>query len=238
MRTPSDRSPRMRARAFLGRWTHGSRARHRSAVAVLVLLRLGGELRSPLAPAAWIGVVWAPSRADRLHRALLGASTSISPSGGRPRLLTSGERRRRAVDHARRPARCTGSGSSLFTVPLAGRKPRSLGFGFNGVWSPDGKRLAFASNGGFMVEDADGRHRRLVARNRYWRVDRRPDVVAGRAQARVRRLPRRVPELRLRAPDGLRRLRDRTRRFGQAPRHGEDRLPQCPAWSSVAKLAF
>src|SRR5262249_39254574 len=128
----------------------------------------GSTARADLpAPQGPFRVAWAPSQ--QIVFTMWGGGIYVIPtSGGRPRLLTTGDSDGDdALSIARDGRLVYGKGSTLFTIPLAGGKPRSLGFGFGGVWSPDGKRIAYAGNGGFMVEDADGSHKRLVARNRY-----------------------------------------------------------------------
>jgi Tol biopolymer transport system component len=180
-------------------------------------------------------VAWAPSQ-EIVFSAFGGGIYVISPSGGRARLLTGGDGD--VLSITRDGRLLYGSGSGLLTVPVAGGKPRPLGSGFLGVWSPDGKRLAFAGNGGFMVEDADGRHRRLVARNRYgestgpptWSPDgRKLAYVACRAAFLSDPCEHQYGfDIYVIGLDGSGKHR-------VTPKPG---FPQCPAWSSKGKLAF
>ena len=215
---------------------HGrmSRALAGTAVGLLVLLGWAASA-SPRPPEGPYGVVWAPSE-QIVFTTWGGGIYVVSPSGGRARLLASGER---GVPSVTRDGRLVyWKDSSLFTIPLAGGKPRSLGFGFEGVWSPDGKRIAYKSHDGVMVGDADGSHKRLVATNRYWDLTGPPTWSPdGRKLAYVA----------CRAPFqsdpcenqfgydvyvvGL----DGSDKHRVTPRPGN---PQCPAWSSVGKLAF
>src|SRR5262245_53904918 len=211
-----------------------SRALAGIAVGLLVVLGWAASA-SPRPPEGPYGVVWAPSE-QIVFTTWGGGIYVVSPSGGRARLLASGER---GVPSVTRDGRLVyWKDSSLFTIPLAGGKPRSLGFGFEGVWSPDGQRIAYKSHDGVMVEDADGSHKRLVATNRYWGLTGAPTWSPdGRKLAYVA----------CRAPFqsdpcenqygydvyvvGL----DGSDKHRVTAKPGN---PQCPAWSSVGKLAF
>jgi len=180
------------------------------------------------------GVAWAPSQ-QIVFTTWGGGIYVISASGGRPRLLARGDG---ILSITRKGKLVYGKDSSLFTIPLAGGKPRSLGFGFEGVWSPDGKRLAYKSNGGVMVEDAGGGHKRLVAVNRYpdstgaptWSPDgRKLAYVACRAALGSDPCEHQYGfDVYVIGLDGSEKHR-------VTPKPG---FPQCPAWSSVGKLAF
>jgi len=212
-----------------------SRAFATIAVAALALAGSAAATASERPPQP-VRVAWAPSR-QIVFTGFDGGIFVISPLGGRPRLLTSsgdGD----VLSITRDGRLLYGSGSSLLTVPLAGGKPRNLGSGFLGVWSPDGKRLAFAGNGGFMVEDADGRHRRLVARNRYgdstgpptWSPDGlKLAYVACRAAYLSDPCEHQYGfDVYVIGVDGSGKHR-------VTPKPG---FPQCPSWSSIGKLAF
>jgi len=189
----------------------------------------------PRAPEGPYGVAWAPS-GEIVFTTWGGGIYVVPPSGGRARLVASGER---GVPSVRRDGRLLyWKDSSLFTIPLAGGEPRSLGLGFEGVWSPDGQRIAFKSRDGVMVGDADGGHKRLVATNRNWDSGGAPTWSPdGRKLAYV---ACRAPfmsdpcenqfgyDVYVVGVDGS----DKHR---VTPRPGN---PQCPAWSSVGKLAF
>jgi TolB protein len=60
--------------------------------------------------------------------------------------------------------------ASLWVVPVSGGAPRRLRAGSSGVWSPNGRRLAFAGSVGSQAEvfvgPADGRRARRVTRTR------------------------------------------------------------------------
>ena len=204
--------------------------------AAFVALALAGSTTAA-APSALQpeSVAWAPSQQIVFTTAGDGIYV-ISASGGRPRLLARGGGDMLSVTRDGRLL--YGKGTSLFTVPLAGGKPRNLGPGFTGVWSPDGTRIAYLSNGGDTVEDANGRHRRLVVRNRYgestgpptWSPDgRKLAYVACRAAyLSVGCEHQTAFDVYVIGVDGSGKRRI-------TPKAG---FPQCPAWSSLGKLAF
>jgi WD40 repeat protein len=181
-------------------------------------------------------VDWAPSQ-QIVFTGVGGGVYAISRAGGRPRQLTSGEGDS-LLSITRGGRLVYGKGSRLFTIPEAGGKPRNLGSGFSGVWSPDGKRIAYAAKGGYLVEDAEGRHKRLVAKSGYteftgaptWSPDgRKLAYVACRAPFLSQPCEHQYGfDVYVIGLDGS----DKHR---VTPKAG---FPQCPAWSSIGKLAF
>jgi dipeptidyl aminopeptidase/acylaminoacyl peptidase len=160
----------------------------------------------------------------------------VSPEGGRPRLLVS-----EGVVMSVSPDGRTllfGRDGSLNTIPIAGGTPRRVGAGTHGVWSPDGRRIAFVTNEGVFVMDADGRHVRKVATSRYT-IEQGPPTWSPDG--------RKVAYVACSAPYGSSPCEhmsgydvyvigvDGSGRHKVTPEPG---LPLCPAWSSVAKLAF
>jgi Tol biopolymer transport system component len=207
-----------------------------TAAAVATLALAGSEATAAPPVSGPEHVAWASSH-EIVFTAWGHGIYAISPSGGRPRPLASGDGD--SLLSIRRDGMVLyGKGSSLLSTPIAGGKPRNLGFGFYGVWSPDGRRIAFTGNDGFMVEDADGRHRRLAARNRYgdstgaptWSPDgRKLAYVACRAAFLSDPCEHQYGfDVYVIGLDGSDKHRV-TQKAG---------FPQCPAWSSSGKLAF
>jgi Tol biopolymer transport system component len=202
-------------------------------VVVLAFASLGATgARSPLEPA---GVVWATTR-QLVFTSSAGGIYVISATGGRPRLLTRGTG---DVPSVRRDGTLLyGKSGNLLTIPLTGGKPHNLGSGFSGVWSPDGTRIAYMSNGGDMVENAQGHHKRLVVRNRYgestgpptWSPDgRKLAYVACRAAFLSFGCEHQTAfDVYVIGVDGS----------GKQRLTSKPGFPQCPAWSRAAKLAF
>ena len=63
-------------------------------------------------------------------------------------------------------ASSTGSSGQIFVVEPDGRDPRKVGDGYVGCWSPDGSKLLYTTRfqSPLHVMDADGSHRRVLAR--------------------------------------------------------------------------
>jgi Tol biopolymer transport system component len=164
---------------------------------------------------------------------------TISPQGGAARLLTNagGADGGLAVSPNGKTL-LFGSGSTLYRIPLAGGTPRALGTGFNPAWSPDGRRIAFTRNGGVYVMQADGTGARKVVTNRYiesagaptWSPDgRKLAYVACSAPYLSQPCEHQYGfDVYVIGLDG-------SDKHKVTPKRG---LPQCPAWSHVAKLAF
>jgi Tol biopolymer transport system component len=161
----------------------------------------------------------------------------VSPAGGRPRLLTRGEGDSLSV--TRDGTVLYNDGHNLATIPLAGGKPRNLGYGAEGVWSPDGKRIAYGDQEGLMVENADGRHKRLVASTisggfeapPTWSPDGRKLAYLSCRSAFLRQLCENLGDGFDVDVVGI----DGSDKHRVTPEPG---FPDCPAWSSVGKLAF
>jgi Tol biopolymer transport system component len=202
----------------------------------VALLALGGSATGAMPGASQpFRVAWAPSQ-QIVFSTADGQIFVVSPSGGPPRLLASGDGDVLSITPDGRLL--YGKRANLFSIPVAGGAPRNLGVGFEGVWSPDGKQLAFQGSGGYMVESADGSHRRLVVTNRYGEVTGGPTWSPdGRKLAfvvcRAAYLSQGCEHQESFDVDviGL----DGSDKHRVTPKAG---FPQCPAWSSIGKLAF
>src|SRR4051794_33978322 len=114
--------------------------------------------------------VWAP--ANDIVFARGGGIWVVSANGGKPRLLTT----KVGTDLTSLDVSPDGKtllygavihgGFRLLTIPLSGGVPRDLGVsGIGGVWSPDGKQVAYAGGDGEYVAEASGRNAHKVVAN-------------------------------------------------------------------------
>jgi Tol biopolymer transport system component len=191
------------------------------AVEAAAAPRVGSEVawgRSPVIVFTGLGGIYAVSpRGGTVHRVTRagGVGISLSPNG---RTLVF------AND-------CT-----LYRIDVSGKGRRRLGHGCTAAWAPDGKRIAFLDDAVYVM-NADGRHRQKLAANYSsfspfvtWSPD-----------------SRKLAYVACNAPEGSESCDDTdnldvnvvgadgSEQHKVTPKPS---FPQCPAWSSVAKLAF
>jgi hypothetical protein len=131
-----------------------------------------------------------------------------------------------------------GAGSSLRSVQVAGGGLHSLGTGFNPAWSRDGTKIGFTRNDGVYLMRADGTGAHKLVTNRYTESSGGPTWSPdGKKLAYVAcSAPFLSPPCEHQTGFDVYVIGvDGSGRHRVTPASG---FPQCPAWSSVGKLAF